>query len=263
MSDHDQLARTAPPMVGDYVLLARPAVPGNAPSIAEAWQRRREVPSLVVAFAGGPQQEVELVTRGDRAMDSWRAPRDDLRVVGRARWAMLDENLDRSVLAKALRGSTIALDFDGPIHSYRRGWTGYTPEDPVTPGALEFVQMLLAAGARVVVHTSRADSGPGIAAVYEYLARNGFPDLEVTYQKVPAAAYVDDRAVHFDANRDWPYDDHLLAEVVRMCRTRHHGEAWEGERFGEDQESSASVQHYIDTGDYLPADPQGATDGSH
>lgn len=36
---------------------------------------------------------------------------------------------------------TVALDFDGVLHPYTRGWTGYVPDDePPMPGALEFVQ---------------------------------------------------------------------------------------------------------------------------
>lgn len=38
---------------------------------------------------------------------------------------------------------TIALDFDGVIHSYESGWTGDTPIDPSVEGIKEFMQQLV------------------------------------------------------------------------------------------------------------------------
>lgn len=117
----------------------------------------------------------------------------------------------------ALRGRYVALDFDGVLHSYTSGWTGYTPADPPVPGALVFVDTLINAGARPVVLTSRADSPEGLAATERYLAEHGFPALPVTCEKIGAVAYVDDRAVPFrqDAGTSW---EQVLADVVRLAR---------------------------------------------
>lgn len=308
------------PRIGDRVLYdpGHPR-PAGAPDV---WDTRRTRESIVVHVGGrdprGHGLQVASILLGDAKLDTWWAASGDLAVVGRASYADL-RPLDADGTAgvvDALDGSTVALDFDGPIHSYRSGWQGFRPADPPTEGALDFVRMLLAAGANVVVHTSRADCDAGVQGVKRYLHEHGFPPLEVTYRKVPAAAYVDDRAVHFDTRKRWPYDDALLAEVVRLCRVRHTGEAHPTRRFSEDglarqlegemladvarrtadelivdtnwlsedfcgdgdahgphtwmpkpprvgvsrdcpgtdTAGSASRQHHIDTGDYLPAD---------
>lgn len=100
----------------------------------------------------------------------------------------------------ALRGKTVAVDFDGVLHAYTRGWTGEIPEDPPMPGALDFVVRLLDAGAEVVVYTTRASTPGGLAATCRWLERYAFPAdrLRVTDGKPMAVAYVDDRAVPFD-----------------------------------------------------------------
>jgi hypothetical protein len=101
----------------------------------------------------------------------------------------------------ALRGKTVALDFDGVLHSYVSGWTGVEPTDPPTPGALDFVRELLAAGVVVRILTTRAQTPEGQTATVRWLIQHGFrdhqntEDLLVTCEKIPAVAYVDDRAV--------------------------------------------------------------------
>ncbi len=96
---------------------------------------------------------------------------------------------------------TVAIDLDGVLHSYTRGWTGPYPEDDPNPGAVEFVEGLIADGFRVVIMTTRASTIEGEAAVFTWLEHHGFPPLEVTSKKIPAIAYVDDRAVPFVG--DW------------------------------------------------------------
>jgi hypothetical protein len=108
---------------------------------------------------------------------------------------------------------TVAVDFDGVIHSYTRGWTGYTPRDAPEPGALEFVQRLLAEGFDVVVMTTRAATREGLFATRDWLVLHGFPDLRVTDQKIPAIAYVDDRAVSYRHGASW---DDVRAAVLEL-----------------------------------------------
>lgn len=243
------------------------------PGAPDVWQARRAVPSMVVEAGPAPADpmsaNVRLWLPGQRHGEGeWWANERDLRVIARAVYVEVPR-----VDPSALRGSTVALDFDGPVHSYRSGWTGFAATDPPTPGALTFVRTLLGAGARVVIHTSRADCAAGVKGVREFLGLHGFPELEVTYEKVPAAAYVDDRAVPFDPRvPDWP---RVLADVARLCAVRHRGESYPDERTGVedeaslarrlegellarlphaddvDTESSASRQHFIDTGRYL------------
>jgi hypothetical protein len=86
---------------------------------------------------------------------------------------------------------TIALDFDGVLHAYR-GWNGGKLNGAVE-GALEAVEELIERGFRIVVHSAR-DAAP----IRRWLKEQGFPALEVTREKPPAMAYVDDLAVRFD-----------------------------------------------------------------
>lgn len=96
------------------------------------------------------------------------------------------------------RRRTLALDFDGVLHSYTRGWTGPVPEDPPEPGAAEFARRM-AETCDLVCLTTRADTGEGGTAVESWLHRHGFPPMAVTDRKPPAVAYVDDRAVRYHA----------------------------------------------------------------
>ncbi len=105
---------------------------------------------------------------------------------------------------------TIAVDFDGVIHTYSRGWQDGTIYDPPIPGALEGLRTLMARDA-VFVFTSRnteqvADwlfehgefnitwEPPGEAICEFWNVRDR---ILVTNRKLPATAYLDDRAVRF------------------------------------------------------------------
>lgn len=118
-----------------------------------------------------------------------------------------------------LAGKTVALDFDGVLHSYTSGWTGYEPTDPPVPGAKEAVEALLAAGAEVVVFSTRADTQEGAEATAAWLAQYGFPEVQVTAMKPKAVAYIDDRAVSFRG--DW---DDALAQANELVEL--HDRPW-------------------------------------
>lgn len=112
---------------------------------------------------------------------------------------------------------TIALDFDGVIHRYSRGWADGTIYDEPMPGAIEGIKRLQERYA-VFVFTSRE-----IEAVIPWLERHGvdcaadgppYPEfwnhqdqVLVTNRKLPAIAYVDDRGLHFES---WEQTLHAL-----------------------------------------------------
>lgn len=117
--------------------------------------------------------------------------------------------------------TTVSIDFDGVIHRYSKGWHDGTIYDEPMPGAIEGIKRLQERYA-VVVLTSRG----GLHDVAEWLKRRGVPavfdpmtgpphrefwdeqDLVfVTNRKLPAIAYVDDRAVVFS---DWSQMDAQL-----------------------------------------------------
>lgn len=93
-------------------------------------------------------------------------------------------------------GKTIAVDFDGVIHQYSRGWQEGLIYDIPVPGAFDAIQQLLNEGFAIVIHTTRQDHD----AVRNWLYRNGaawHSEVEVTNIKPKAIAYIDDRAVRF------------------------------------------------------------------
>lgn len=111
---------------------------------------------------------------------------------------------------------TIAVDFDGVIHAYSRGWADGSIYDPPLPGALDGLRRLLELDA-VFVFTTR-----DIGQVATWLLGHGFNvrlghdgpfwnergPLLVTNRKLAATAYLDDRAVKFI---DW---DQALAVLL-------------------------------------------------
>lgn len=87
---------------------------------------------------------------------------------------------------------TICVDFDGVLNEY----DGYEEGDlgePLT-GSKEFIKELRKKY-KVVILTSRQKE-----QVIDWLNNNGFPSMKVTNRKVPAVAYIDDRAIQFKGN---------------------------------------------------------------
>jgi hypothetical protein len=121
---------------------------------------------------------------------------------------------------------TVAVDFDGVIHDYTQGWQDGSIYGQPVPGSLAALRTLMARYA-VFIHTSR---DPGQVAAWladrglttvidvdgpahpprQFWDRHG--ELLVTDRKLPAAAYIDDRAVRFES---WPQALADLAEATR------------------------------------------------
>lgn len=115
--------------------------------------------------------------------------------------------------------ATVAVDFDGVIHAYSKGWHDGTIYDDPMPGALNGLRALMERYA-VFVHTSRDR-----IKVANWLYRRGFAIcvadapltfwnergvLLVTNRKLPAVAYIDDRGVRFES---W---DQVLLDLPAM-----------------------------------------------
>ncbi len=108
---------------------------------------------------------------------------------------------------------SIAIDFDGPCHFYSKGWWTKDIYDPPTPGTNDALKALTAAYG-VFIHSARP------AKEILPWCRRQFPDLRfqligpkvrywdrkgvigITNRKLPALAYVDDRAVRFVSWQD-------------------------------------------------------------
>lgn len=113
---------------------------------------------------------------------------------------------------------TIAIDFDGVIHTYERGWADGSIYGDFMPGAFEALFKLMDRDA-VFIHTTRPakqvarwidrTSGYQIECVthmspWPWQWRRTFWNtrglLLVTNRKLPATVYIDDRAHRFE---DW------------------------------------------------------------
>lgn len=122
------------------------------------------------------------------------------------------------------RKPTIALDFDGVVHAYSRGWQDGKVYDTVTPGF--FIWAIEAAKHfRLVIHSSRANNEFGQDQIREWLKtqalhsagvlKGEIPPIEISATKPPAWITIDDRCVRF--NGDW-FDPALLPEALLAFR---------------------------------------------
>lgn len=86
----------------------------------------------------------------------------------------------------------ICVDFDGVLNEYN----GYEEGNLGKPlsGSQDFIKELRRKY-MVVIFTSRPKE-----QVSNWLSKNGFPDIKVTNRKLPAVAYIDDRAIPFNGS---------------------------------------------------------------
>jgi hypothetical protein len=117
---------------------------------------------------------------------------------------------------------TVAVDFDGVLHSYDKGWHDGTIYGDWTPGAEAALRQLMRRYA-VFIHSTRRpeqvakwllDRGFSCRIGYDGEFWNEQGVLLVTDRKLPAVAYIDDRAVRFI---NWP--DALTAVGIEPLAT--------------------------------------------
>lgn len=123
---------------------------------------------------------------------------------------------------------TIALDLDGVVHWYRRGWQDGTIYDEPMPGAIEGIHHLLRQDAvfilttrdpaqvvpwlqqfgldvtadercRTCLDTGRPRACPDCKGTGRIMSWTRRGLLLVTNRKLPALVYVDDRALRFES----------------------------------------------------------------
>jgi len=100
---------------------------------------------------------------------------------------------------------TIAIDFDGVIHSYSRGWQGGEIYDPPVAGTREALTELRAKGWKIYIFSTRTnkiyhknDHPPQEERMKTYLEEHGIPyDKIWSFGKPMADIYLDDRALNF------------------------------------------------------------------
>ena len=91
--------------------------------------------------------------------------------------------------------NTIAIDFDGVIHSYNRGWTGDVPTDPPIFGVEKALEKLKDMGWKLVIMSTRKPE-----FIKPWLKEYGLDKYidDITDQKIPAKIYIDDRGYRFE-----------------------------------------------------------------
>lgn len=87
---------------------------------------------------------------------------------------------------------TICVDFDGVLNEYN-GYEEGNLGEPLS-ASKEFIRQLRKKY-KVVILTSRPKE-----QVIDWLNNNSFPSMEVTDRKIPAVAYIDDRAIQFNGS---------------------------------------------------------------
>lgn len=104
----------------------------------------------------------------------------------------------------------VAVDFDGVLHAYSKGWYDGTIYDDPCPGARESMQALLDRGWTVIIYSVRAYDRV-IGGVFEknqirrmakWLKKHGIPYsyIYTSPWKPLAHVYIDDRAIR---HQDW------------------------------------------------------------
>lgn len=108
---------------------------------------------------------------------------------------------------------TVALDFDGVIHSYTSGWQGITviPDKPVK-GVAWAIELLRSNGYKVVLYSTRCAIQKGRQAIKNYLRKWNIKVDEIVVEKPVCICYVDDRAILFNGNWEQTFNDIITFE---------------------------------------------------
>ena len=104
----------------------------------------------------------------------------------------------------------IAVDFDGVLHGYSRGWHDGSIYDPPVPGTVEALRVLKEKGHTIYIFSTRTNpvfkKKEGAAdqkkLMEDWLNSHEIPfDKIWTFGKPMADLFIDDRAIGF--NGDW------------------------------------------------------------
>jgi len=107
---------------------------------------------------------------------------------------MISDNYNSILENVKEKEKSIALDFDGVIHSYKSGWTGDVPKDPPMEGVREAMEKLIKDGWVLKILSTRKKEN-----IEKYLKEHDLDQFisGVYNTKIPAQIYLDDRGVHF------------------------------------------------------------------
>lgn len=101
--------------------------------------------------------------------------------------------------------NTIAIDFDGVIHSFELGYHDGTIYGTPLPGSIDNIKRL-SKNFKLVIYTAKAkhdrpliNGKTGIELVWEWLGKHKIDSYisDVTAEKPRAICYIDDKAIRF------------------------------------------------------------------
>lgn len=104
-------------------------------------------------------------------------------------------------------GYTIAVDFDGVIHKYSKGWDDGSVYDEPNEGAFESLQELHDLGYTLIIYTCRANNQVQLDLMVEWMGKwMKEKKCNFTFTCTPfkpvAKVYIDDRAIRFTNWKD-------------------------------------------------------------
>ncbi|MCL5007048.1 MAG: hypothetical protein M1153_02845 [Patescibacteria group bacterium] len=120
-------------------------------------------------------------------------------------------------MRRSSKKKDIAIDFDGVLHRYSRGWGDGSIYDKPVAGAKEAMDEL-SEKYNIVVFSRRAKEQGG-EAIENWLRKNKIKFTEVTGEKPRARWYIDDQAVHFD---DWAKTLKRIKKLEARYAKRNH-----------------------------------------
>ena len=119
----------------------------------------------------------------------------------------------------------IAVDFDGVIHKYSKGWQDGSIYDPPIDGVKEALQKFRDIGYKIVIYSTRCNrrqidgklQESEIAQVSAYLNEHHIPcDGIASKEKPLASVYIDDNGYRFDG--DW---NTCVKDVLAILEQKH------------------------------------------
>ena len=114
------------------------------------------------------------------------------------------------------KAATLAIDFDGVVHKYSKGFQGLqNAYDVPNIGTREALEELIGRGFRLIIVSSRP-----VNVINEWLKTHDMVKYfqEVTNIKRPAGFYIDDHALYFDKNLAEPWKKVL--DIVKYPRKK-------------------------------------------
>lgn len=124
----------------------------------------------------------------------------------------------------------ICFDLDGVVHGYTDGYQDGTLYDDPMPGSKELIDRLKE-NYEIVIFTSRLKSelkgyysSTDFNSVKEWLDKHNIYYDHITNHKVPAIAYIDDRAIEFRG--DWNYVEKRIEELDSSTKKEFEINDW-------------------------------------